>query len=209
MLPKSRIWAWRTVPSVLRCRLRFGAATLAARVRSISPMRLFLRLFQSGLTSDGVALRYKLGLEEGASGGTWCHGSAGYLWCMLHAFGDHPSLRAPIDWALRALSDTPLLASAGYCHGVAGQLDVWSALAQYPRLADIAGRRAALAAQLLEQLGVRVDNGWAWPADESDQIRPTLWSGTLGPACALALFQKGQGDTLFSRQTLARIFAPP
>jgi hypothetical protein len=35
-----------------------------------------------------------------------------------------------------------------------------------------------------------------------------LWSGTLGPACALALFQRGERDTLFSRQTLARIFAP-
>jgi hypothetical protein len=168
----------------------------------------FLRLFESGRTSDGGALRYKLGLDGGASGGTWCHGSAGYLWCMLHAFGDHPSLRAPIDWAVRALSDTPLLATPGYCHGMAGQLDVWSLLAEYPRLADIAGRRAALAVQLLEQLGGRVDNGWAWPADEPDQIRPALWTGTLGPACALALFQKGQGDTLFSRRTLARIFAP-
>jgi lantibiotic modifying enzyme len=168
----------------------------------------FLRLFQSGRTADGGALRHKLGLEGGASGGTWCHGSAGYLWCMLHAFGDHPSLRTPIDWALRALVDTLLLADPGYCHGMAGQLDVWSMLAQYPRLADMAGRRAALAAQLLEQLGVRVDGGWAWPADEPDQVRSALWSGTLGPACALALFQRGHGDTLFSRQTLARIFAP-
>jgi len=168
----------------------------------------FLRLFQSGRTADRAALRYKLGLEGGASGGTWCHGSAGYLWCMLHAFGDQSSLRAPIDWAMRALLDTPLLADPGYCHGMAGQLDMWSLLAQYPRLADIAGRRAALAAQLLEQLGVRADDGWAWPADEPDQTRPALWSGTLGPACALALFQRCHGDTLFCRQTLTRIFAP-
>ena len=167
----------------------------------------FVRLFESGRTSDGRALRHKLGLEGGASGGTWCHGSAGYLWCLLHAFGDRPSLRAPIDWALRALMDTPLLANPGYCHGMAGQLDVWSLLAQYPRLADIARHRAPLAAQLLEQLGVRVDNAWAWPADEPDQRRPALWSGTLGPACALALFQRGERDTLFSSQTLARIFA--
>jgi hypothetical protein len=158
--------------------------------------------------ADGGALRRKLGLEGGASGGTWCHGSAGYLWCMLRAFGDHPALRASIDWAVRALLDTPLLANPGYCHGMAGQLDVWSTLAQYPRLADMSGRGAALAAQLLEQLGVRAENGWAWPADEPDQIRPALWSGTLGPACALALFQRGKRDTLFSRQTLARIFAP-
>jgi hypothetical protein len=91
---------------------------------------------------------------------------------------------------------------------MAGQLEVWSLLAGYPRLAGVAGQRAALAAQLLEHLGFRADNLWAWGADEPAQIRPALWSGTLGPACALALFQKGGCDTLFSRTTLARIFAP-
>jgi hypothetical protein len=168
----------------------------------------FLRLFQSGRTSDGRALRHRLDLPTAAHCGTWCHGSAGYLWCMLHAFGDDPSLRAPVDWAVRALIDTPLLASPCYCHGMAGQLEVWSLLAGYPRLAGVAGQRAALAAQLLEHLGFRADNLWAWGADEPAQIRPALWSGTLGPACALALFQKGGCDTLFSRTTLARIFAP-
>jgi hypothetical protein len=162
----------------------------------------FLRLFESGRTSDGGALRYKLGLEGGASGGTWCHGSAGYLWCMLRAFGDHPSLRAPIDWALRALSDTPLLATPGYCHGMAGQLDVWSLLAEYPRLADIAGRRAALAAQLLEQLGFRIDNGWVWPADGPDQIRPALWTGTLGPPARWRFFKKARATRCFPAKHL-------
>jgi len=168
----------------------------------------FLRLFQSGRTSDQRELLYKLNAESGTKCGTWCHGSAGYLWCMLQAFGDDAALRMPIDWALRALVDVPLLANPGYCHGMAGQLDLWCLLARYPRLAEIARPRAALAAQLTEQLGFRTDNAWAWPADEPDQIRPNLWSGTLGPACALALLQRGEWDTLLSRETLARIFAP-
>ena len=124
------------------------------------------------------------------------------------AFGDDPLLRAPIDWAVRALMGTPLVANSGYCHGMAGQLEVWIMLAQYQRLADLAGRRAALAAQLLEHLGFRANNLWAWPAEEPDQIRLALWTGTLGPACALALFHSGGRDTLFSRQTLTRVFAP-
>jgi len=168
----------------------------------------FLRLFQSGRTSDQRELLHKLDSESGTSGGTWCHGSAGYLWCMLQAFGDHASLRIPIDWAVRALLEVPLLANPGYCHGMAAQLDLWSLLARYPRVADVARRRAALAAQLLEHLGFRVNNAWAWSGDDPDQTSPDLWTGTLGPACALALFERGQWDTLLSRETLIRIFAP-
>jgi len=168
----------------------------------------FLRLFQNGRTSDQGELRHKLNAESGTNCGAWCHGSAGYLWCMLQAFGDDAALRAPIDWAVRALLDVPLLANPGYCHGMAGQLDVWSTLSRYPRFAGVARPRAALAARVLEHLGFRADNAWAWPADEPDQIRPDLWTGALGPACALALFERGRGDTLFSRETLARVFAP-
>ncbi|MGC1356764.1 MAG: lanthionine synthetase LanC family protein [Xanthobacteraceae bacterium] len=185
----------------------WGRDTGCARSLNLA-REAFLRLFQSGRTADGRALRHKLGLQTGAHCGTWCHGSAGYLWCMLHAFGDDPSLRAPIDWAVRALMGTPLLANSGYCHGMAGQLELWSLLAEYPRHAGIAGRRAALAAQLLEHQGFRANNLWAWPAEEPDQIRPALWTGTLGPACALALFHSGGRHTLFSRQTLTRVFAP-
>jgi hypothetical protein len=116
---------------------------------------------------------------------------------------DHPVEEARFHTDYRGRSyfvrEAATLANPGYCHGMAGQLDVWSTLAQYPRLADMSGRGAALAAQLLEQLGA---------ADEPHKTRSALWSGTLGPACALALFQRGERDTLFSRQTLARIFAP-
>jgi Lanthionine synthetase C-like protein/Protein kinase domain len=185
----------------------WGRATGCARSLDLA-RETFLRLFQSGRTSDRRALRYKLGLESGTSGGTWCHGSAGYLWCMLQAFGDDHSLRAPIDWALHALVETPLLANPGYCHGMAGQLDLWSLLAGHPRHLPMAERGAVLAAQLLEQLGFRAKHLWVWPADEPDQIHPGLWTGALGPACALALFQGGRRDTLFSRQTLAGICAP-
>ena len=185
----------------------WGRVTSCARALELAH-DTFLRLFQNGRTSDQRELLHKLDSEEGTNCATWCHGSAGYLWCMLQAFGDHASLRAPIDWAVRALLDVPLLANPGYCHGMAGQLDLWNMLACYPRLAEIAKPRAALAAQLLEHLGFRADNAWAWPADKPDQIRPDLWTGTLGPACAIGLFERGQGDTLFSVETLARIFAP-
>ena len=67
----------------------WGRDTGCARSLNLA-REVFLRLFQSGRTADGRALRHKLGLQTGAHCGTWCHGSAGYLWCMLHAFGDDP-----------------------------------------------------------------------------------------------------------------------
>jgi len=166
----------------------------------------FLRLYENGRTSDRLQLRYQLNSESGTSAGTWCHGAAGYLWSILQTFGDHPSLRNPIDWAFRAFVEVPLLGNASYCHGMAGQLDLWNMLARHQRFSRIATYRAALAARLLEHIGFRFNNSWAWPWDGSGQIRSDLWTGALGPACALALFQKGNTDTLFCPGTLARVF---
>lgn len=185
----------------------WGRASGCARALALAH-DTFLRLFQNGRTSEQRTLRHKANTESGTNCGTWCHGSAGYLWCMLQAFGDDASLRAPIDWAVRTLVEVPLLAKPGYCHGMAGQIDLWSMLARYPRLAGIAKPRAALAAQLTEQLGFRSTGAWAWSGDEPDEVCPDLWTGALGPACALALFQRAQGDALFSPETLAGMFAP-
>jgi hypothetical protein len=168
----------------------------------------FLRLYENGRTSDRIQLQYRLHSEVGTSPGIWCHGSAGYLWAILQAFGDDLLFRNPIDWAVAALIEAPLSGNAGYCHGMAGQLDLWTMLARHRRFSSIAARRAALAARLMGQLGLRTNDGWVWPWDESGQIRTDLWTGTLGPACALALYQSGRLDTLFCPDTLASVFQP-
>lgn len=185
----------------------WGRETGCARSLALSH-ETFLCLYEYGRTSDQLQLRYRSSSESGFSTGTWCHGSAGYLWSILQAFGDHRPLRSAIDWALRALMDAPLVGNASYCHGMAGQLDLWNMLARYERFSKIAARRAALSARLIEQIGFRVKDSWGWPLDESGQIEPNLWIGMLGPACALALFQRGYGDTLFCPNTLARVFQP-
>ncbi len=168
----------------------------------------FMRLYQYGRTSDQLELRYQLNSLVKAPAGTWCHGSMGYLWSMLHAFGDDESLKEAIDWAFRAFEKSFLVSEPGYCHGMAGQLDLWSLLGRYSRFSGVAKTRARLAAQLLEQLGSRDDMSWTWTADVFGRIRPDLWTGTLGPACALALFQRGRGDLLFCPDTLTAMFRP-
>ncbi len=184
----------------------WGRETGCARSVELS-RETFLCLYEHGRTSDQVQLRHRLNSETGTSAGIWCHGSAGYLWSILQAFGDHRPLRSPIDWALQALMNIPLVDNASYCHGMAGQLDLWSMLARYERFSKIAPHRAALSARLMEQIGFRIKNSWGWPLDESGQIEPDLWTGMLGPACALALFQGGYPGTFFCANTLARVFA--
>ena len=129
---------------------------------------------------------------------------------MLQAFGDDRELRKPIDWSMQALTDCPVLDNAGYCHGMAGQVELWSALARVG-VPTIARRRAALAVRLMEHLGGSIDNSWSWPGeqgpdDDPPRLRPDLWTGMLGPACATALWQQGRYETLFSPNTLARAF---
>jgi hypothetical protein len=168
----------------------------------------FIRLYEYGRTSDGRELRYQLNSSLGAFAGTWCHGSTGYLWSMMHAFGDHASLKAAIDWAFRGFERHTLVGEPGYCHGMAGQVDLWSLLQRYPRFSAIAKPRAQLAARLLEQLGFRSHQSWTWATGELGGLRPGLWTGGLGAACALALFRRGRGDVLFCPDTLTRVFQP-
>jgi serine/threonine protein kinase len=183
----------------------WGRETGCARSLELS-RETFLGLYENGRTPDQLQLRYQLNSESGTSSGSWCHGAAGYLWSMLQTFGDHLSLRDPIDWAFRAFTEVPLIGNASYCHGMAGQLDLWNMLVRHQRFSRIASQRASLAARLLEHLGFRLNNSWAWPSNESGQIRCDLWTGTLGPTCALALFEKGNPDSLFCPDTLARVF---
>jgi lantibiotic modifying enzyme len=168
----------------------------------------FARLYRHGRTSERHQLRYQANSTEGADNGTWCHGAAGYLWCMLQAFGDDKSLREPIDWAYHAFSDVPLVGNPSYCHGMAGQLDLWRLLGRYPRFARVAKQRAALAATLLEHLGYRSEGSWTWLGDQLGETNPTLWTGSLGPACALALYEKGTSEPLFSPELLRHVFQP-
>lgn len=162
----------------------------------------FAALHRSGRTDTG-ALRMSLQSERHHAVGNWCHGVAGYLWAILQGLGDDPELADATDWAVACLSEAPTVGTATYCHGVAGQLELWCMLQRVPRYRMLANARANKAARALQILQQEVGGHGIWVSDDPDVITPDLWIGFLGPATALAMHAAGSRSALLSKEWLA------
>jgi class IV lanthipeptide synthase len=131
----------------------------------------------------------------------WCHGMAGYLWCVLQSFGDIPELAREVDWAVEGLRrcslDSPTL-----CHGLAGLLELWRMLRSVARWSAWAGQQAELAAGALRLSSQRQNGFTVWCSDEPKTITPDLWLGFLGPACNIAMHSAGITQPLLSASWL-------
>jgi len=166
-------------------------------------LQTFARLFAFGRLEGGTVLRRTVGTDpSGAPVSPWCHGVAGYLWCMLLAFGDHERLRHAIDWSLDEVTRSAYVGSPVYCHGMAGELELWRLIGKFERLAGDASSRAARAASVL-RLQLRRERGVSfWGAEDPEVFSPDLWVGFLGPATALALYARKIADPLLSASWL-------
>ncbi|WP_211234966.1 lanthionine synthetase LanC family protein [Azohydromonas australica] len=172
----------------------------------------FAAIARHGRVTRGRALRSRLDDERHHAPGTWCHGVAGYLWALLQALGDDAALRAEIDWAVDCLAGTPSVGTATYCHGLAGQLELWCMLGGLPRLSDLSQARAGkctTALRLLHQRQrqQRTEPHCFWGSDDPSIVTPDLWIGFLGPACALAMHAAGSSDALLSPAWLSCLAA--
>ena len=163
-------------------------------------LETFQRIYRNGRLMDGTMLRRTVDDQEPSSAPIlpWCHGIAGYLWCMLVAFGDDPRLRQAIDWSLDKCAAAKPSGSPVYCHGTAGELELWRLIGGYPRLAQGAASRADRAAWGL-RFRLRREGGLCvWGAEDPEILTPDLWVGFLGPATALALYARCVTEPLLS-----------
>lgn len=159
----------------------------------------FASLFDAGRSVDGETLRVRADFESDvASVDAWCHGPAGYLWCMLQTFGDDPSLRNEIDWAVSAFATSLPVGNPTYCHGLSGQMELWRMLSDIPRFSRRAESRTSELYHALRLMHRRLQGFSVWGSEESQIVTPDLWVGFLGPATALALSQFGCPDPLLS-----------
>jgi Lanthionine synthetase C-like protein/Protein kinase domain len=169
----------------------------------------FERLFRNGRVREGAALRRALnGNSSHAPVLQWCHGIAGYLWCMLQAFGDNKRLQPAIDWSLERCVATNAVGPPLYCHGMAGELELWRMIGGYPRLAELAAKRAERLASALRLQLQRRHGLCVWGAEDPEILTPDLWVGFLGPATALTLYARRISDPLLSSAWL-RFCASP
>ncbi len=166
-------------------------------------LRTFRQLFTAGRTSTGSAIRITLKTDRAHATGTWCHGLAGYLWCILQGVGDHPELRQIIDWAVQALRESMTAGTPTYCHGLAGRLELWRMIAGISRHRELALSQAGKTVRALRLLHHKRKGKITWCSDDPAVTTPDLWIGFLGPATALALHAGGFAAPLLSPQWLA------
>jgi hypothetical protein len=166
-------------------------------------LHTFRQLFAEGRTADGAALRTTFGANRSHAVGTWCHGVAGYLWCILQAFGDHRDLREEINWAVAILGNSMAVGTPTYCHGLAGQLEIWRMISAIPRYKELALARAGKTVRALRLMHSKVTQEITWRSDDPAVITPDLWIGFLAPATSIAMHVAGCKSALLSGQWLA------
>jgi hypothetical protein len=167
----------------------------------------FERIFRGGRMLNGSALRRTVGTSEGSSLAApilaWCHGIAGYLWCMLTSVGDHARLASAIDWSAEQCAGAGLSSGVSYCHGLAGELELWRLCQKFPRLSNAANPLAERTVAALRLLLRREEGLILWSSEDPNVVTPDLWVGFLGPASALALYAQNSKEPLLSAQWLS------
>ena len=185
------------IAMALGCWGRQGADSRATALA----LDAFQGLYNSGRTPDGESLAITLGGER-TEPGVWCHGAAGYLWCILQSVGDRPELREAIDWAVQSLLTSPPVGDVTYCHGISGQLELWRMLRAVDRHSDLAAARVNLLSAVLLILRQRRNGLAVWSSEDPAVITPDLWVGFLAPATAIAVSLAGSRSALLSSSWL-------
>jgi hypothetical protein len=183
------VWGRRT-----GCRTSLELAELA-----------FRGLLRAGLTEDSRNIYATTsGLEKPAH--HWCHGMAGYLWCLLQAFppAAHPELSSLHDRAVSMfVNSTPLLDNLTMCHGLSGVLEMWRMISALPHYRRLAERRAAELTQTFRLLHQTEAGTTTWTMGGRSDPAPDLWLGLLGPASQLALTAVRAREAILSERWLA------
>ena len=173
--------------------------------------------FSVRLSADAFESVYNYGLTENrknilavASGLSqpphhWCHGVAGYLWCLLQAFGEPNLLLGARDWAIEAfVRSTPFLENPTLCHGMAGILETWRMLMPLAKVGDLAAHRVWAVVAVFRLLHGARDGSTVWSSEESAVVSPDLWVGFLGPAASLAMSARSITYPIMSEAWLER-----
>lgn len=165
----------------------------------------FRGVLRAGLTEDSRNIYATTsGIEKAAH--HWCHGIAGYLWCLLQAFppAAYPELSSLHDQAVSMfISSTPLLDNLTMCHGLSGVLEMWRMVSALPHYRQLAERRAAELIQIFRLLHQVEEGSTTWTMGGRSDPAPDLWLGLLGPASQVALTAVRAREAILSQRWLA------
>ncbi|MFJ5546308.1 lanthionine synthetase LanC family protein [Streptomyces sp. NPDC093225] len=194
--------------------IAMALAGWAAATGCTNTMQLSREALQSiaehGLTDDGSNIRATLsGTTLPAH--TWCHGAAGYLWCLLQSSHDVavPYTAILESFATKFDRAMPLLANPSMCHGVGGMLETWRMLRVLPSHRDQASHQIGSLIGMLRLLHHTYRGATVWSSDQPAIVTTDLWVGFLGPAVQLALAVNGSSASVISPDWLQRCASPP
>jgi hypothetical protein len=169
-------------------------------------LETFQRLHRSGLDDTGQTLMRTVEARPAkAPILSWCHGVAGYLWCMLLAFGADSRIADATEWCLERCARTWHIGCPVICHGIAGELELWRIVGGFSKWSSSAGLRADRAAGILRLQLLRQQGKPCWASEEPQSIRPDLWVGSLGASTQLAMYAKGSPHSLLSIEWLSEV----
>lgn len=174
---------------------------------SVATLKALARRAMDTPTEQGMRMR--LGSDRSHAPGNWCHGTAGFLWSLLAGPGARAELAEELDWAVASLAALPAIATPTYCHGLAGQLELWQMVSAIERHEALAARKVGRITASLDVMRHR-DNGQdIWISDDPSIVTPDLWVGFMGPAAALSLAVEGERRTILDggllRETADRL----
>ncbi|MGX1095956.1 hypothetical protein RKD47_006722 [Streptomyces albogriseolus] len=176
----------------------------------------------AGMAEDALHSVYAHGLTQDksnilatTSGDTrsalqWCHGVAGYLWCLLQASANpEAAIVGARELAAAAFNRaTPVLDNPTMCHGLAGVIETWRLLGGVHEHYAEARRRVDQLAGYLRLLHHTQAGATVWSSERPSVVTPDLWVGFLGPATQLALASTGSVESILSPNWLRQCAAP-
>lgn len=180
----------------------FGLAAWARVVGGDYEVEVFARRVFQGVFTHSASVN-GFNIAETLEGGErpaqyWCHGVAGFLWCLLQSFRNDPSLTTAVEWGVECLRrTTPLVDFPSFCHGLSSLLETWGMVGEWAAglgredLRLEAKATAARTARALRLTSQQISGATVWSGDEPAEITPDLWVGFLGPAVALSRFSRG------------------
>jgi len=147
-------------------------------------------------------IRRRVGSEMAANPREWCHGTLGYLWCILASGIEDGRLVHAREWAVDAINGLPCTANPTYCHGMSGELEVFRMLAAI----DVHGAKSFAMQQMLvarlRAIHQKREGRILWGSEDPRIVTPDLWLGFLAPATALLLTLNDVRAPILSSQTL-------
>ncbi|WP_406099758.1 lanthionine synthetase LanC family protein [Streptomyces sp. NBC_01013] len=169
----------------------------------------FCSVIAHGLTPDGSnILATTAGNKKPAH--HWCHGIAGFLWCLLQASPGRQLTDSHVRETAVAAFDqgTPLLDNPTMCHGLAGVMETWRMLESVPDFRGRARHQVCRLVDTLRMLHHTQGSASVWSSESPSVVTPDLWVGFLGPAVQLALANADSDQAVLSPTWLQRCAIP-